>query len=145
MKKMLLWSSLSAEQKREVEEQMQRNLEEFQREEEARWQRHREEAKRAKLRFMRLYDNVALFWKTEGLYSFDPNGRIASGKLYEIYRQWCITEKLPVKPYREFCLYTKQNAPYLRLTYTMNIPGENGKHLRGFWGVRELSPEESHT
>lgn len=105
--------------------------------------RYREESRLRHLHFRRMEQNIALFWETPGLYVFDPEGRISSKELYQLYKQWCIQEKIPLRPEREFFLYTKKNASRLCLTHSTHIPCGQGKRLRGFRGVRSPGPGEA--
>lgn len=118
----------SEEKERQRQEQHQQQLRE---QEEINRQRH--------LHYMRLYHNHSLFLQTEGLYVLDPKGSISSQELYTIYQNWCIREKMPAKPPREFWLYIKQNAPEHGLTYSGNIIDSTGKRCRGFRGIRAIS------
>lgn len=111
------------------------------------WERRRqaylqEQAERERILHqeeMRFHKNHKLFLETEGLYLYDPDGCISSQELYEIYKNWCIQEELPIKPPREFWLYLKENAPAYRLTYSGNIIDSKGKRSRGFRGIRALN------
>jgi hypothetical protein len=101
--------------------------------------RERDEQMRLwQLQQMRIYENHKLFLETEGLFVFDPNGSISSRELYGIYRNWCIREKLPIKPPREFWLYVKEKAPQHQLTYSGNIIDSKGSRCRGFRGICAL-------
>lgn len=127
---------------RQVLEEGRRREEEQERQWEAECLRQEQRAQEHRKWIRLLEYNMEVFWETEGLYRFDPEGRISSQKLYSLYKAWCIQKDLPLKPPRAFFLYTKQHASQYRLVYSMNIPAENGKHVRGFYGVRELLPEE---
>ena len=96
-------------------------------------------------RYMLLEENITLFFRTEGLYVYDPNGRITSGELYNIYKQWCLAQKIPLHPPREFWLHAKNQAAQYRLVYSTYIPDQNGKRCRGFYGIRALTEEEKNT
>lgn len=119
------------EQEREWERTRQEWLEEERRRSE---ERHR--------RYMRMENNITLFFQTEGLYVYDPSGRIPSGELYNLYKQWCIAENIPLHPPREFWLHAKKHAAEYRLVYATSIPDQTGKRCRGFYGIRPLGEEE---
>ena len=123
-----------------------KRAEEQRREREREWQeRLAQEEKRLEERrrwFMRMEDNITLFFQTEGLYVHDPDGRITSGELYNLYKQWCIAENIPLHPPRAFWLHAKKHAAEYRLVYATSIPDQTGKRCRGFYGIRPLGEEE---
>lgn len=103
------------------------------------------EAKVRRQRYMRMECNIALFLETEGLYVYDPDGRITSQELYAIYRNWCLEEEIPLHPAREFWLFVKEHASQYRLVYSLHIPNGNGKRVRGFYGIRPLNHQDRNT
>lgn len=88
------------------------------------------------------HDNPRAFLETEGLYRYDPDGCISSQELYEIYRAWCIRNRLPLCTPREFWLDIKHLAPQYQLRYSGQVPDSRGKRVRGFRGIRALTGEE---
>ena len=106
------------------------------------WQKKMEQYARESLirhrRYMLLEANILLFFQTEGLYEYDPEGRITSGELYGIYKQWCLDQQIPLHPPREFWLHARKHAAQYRLVYSTYIPDRNGKRCRGFYGIRPL-------
>lgn len=104
-------------------------------------QRRREEyerkAEQHRIYNMRMHHNPLLFLQTEGLYQYDPDGYISSQELYQIYRDWCIQEKLPISTPRSFWLRIKEYAPEYAMTYC-TITGKDGKRCRGFRGIRSI-------
>ena len=104
-----------------------------------------QKAKERHHRYMLLEDNITLFFQTEGLYVYDPEGRITSGELYAIYKQWCFAQKIPLHPPREFWLHARNHAAQYQLVYSTYIPGPTGKRCRGFYGIRPLQEEEKST
>ena len=88
------------------------------------------------------HDNPRAFLETEGLYRYDPDGCISSQELYEIYRAWCIRNRLPLCTPREFWLDIKHLAPHYQLRYSGQVPDSRGKRVRGFRGIRAPTGEE---
>ena len=88
------------------------------------------------------HDNPRAFLETEGLYRYDPDGCISSQELYEIYRAWCIRNRLPLCTPREFWLDIKHLAPHYQLRYIGQVPDSREKRVRGFRGIRALTGEE---
>lgn len=83
-------------------------------------------------------NNVVEFLKSEGYIRFDPQGCASSRALYEIYRDWCEDNALtPLKP-NTFWNYLNQNKETYHLAFSTHIPGGNGRHVRGFQGLRIL-------
>ena len=119
-------SLLLQQQRREEQWKLQ---EQWHREEEARVERIR--AQRRKVE-----QSIQSFFETEGLLLLDPEGKITSRQLYDLYRNWCIREGIPVQPPRAFFLYAKKNASSLSLVYSVHIPAPDGKRVRGFYGAR---------
>ena len=80
-------------------------------------------------------NNVISFMQSQGYIRLEA-GTIATTKsLYEAYQQWCIdnTEK-PIGS-KSFTGYLKQNEQKYGITYSTNIPADNGKNARGFKGI----------
>lgn len=102
-------------------------------------------AKERHHRYMLLEENISLFFQTEGLYVKDPEGKITSAELYNIYKRWCLSQNIPLHPSREFWLHAKNHAAQYRLVYSTYIPDQNGKRCRGFYGIRPLKEEENRT
>lgn len=102
------------------------------------------ERKRESQQILRTERNIELFLETPGLYVYDPMGKIPSQELYELYKNWCFEEKLPLKPAREFWLYVKEHASQYRLVYSVHIPNGMGKRVRGFYGIRPLTQQEKN-
>ena len=140
-----LYSQMTPEEKEEVKRRRQEEEMERERQQQERIQKMEEAARQRQLIRQRLYENDALFLKTEGLYVYDPQGSISSRELYDIYQNWCIREELPIKPPREFWLHIKEAAPRYRLTYSGNILDRNGKRCRGFRGIRALNDSTDNT
>lgn len=122
------WLAQRAEEERREQERIQQD--QLRKEEE--WKRMQEQKR---IWNMRLYDNPLLFLQTEGLYQYDPDGCISSQAMYQIYREWCIREKLPISTPRTFWLRMKEYAPQYALTYC-TFTGTDGKRCRGFRGIR---------
>lgn len=80
-------------------------------------------------------NNVISFMQSQGYVRLEA-GTIATTKsLYEAYQQWCVdnTEK-PIGS-KSFTGYLKQNEQKYGITYSTNIPADNGKNARGFKGI----------
>lgn len=88
--------------------------------------------------------SIPQFLSSQGLFQYDPAGRCPSQELYNLYSLWCAGEKIPAKPSRAFSLYLKEHAERYHLVYTMNIPTQQGKHCRGFYGIRPLVKADTH-
>ena len=120
-----------------------------QQEHQARWEAYvkaeEEKARKRRRAYQLQYENIPLFFLEEGLYVWDPEGKITSVELYAIYKQWCLEQEIPLHPPREFWLYAKNNSAKYRLVYSTYIPDQNGKRCRGFYGIRSLEKEEKST
>ena len=115
-----------------------------QEEEAERWRAAREEQDRLQALYrLRYNDNPSLFLQTEGLFCRDLEGSITSQELYAIYKDWCILEELPLSSPREFWQRIKGIAPYYQLSYSGQVLDSRGKRVRGFRGIRPLTPEEA--
>ena len=67
---------------------------------------------------------------------FDPNYKVTSSELYDVYRVWC--RKNAVDPWRSKAVSTWMidNAGKFSVKQSTNIPSGDGKHLRGFIGMK---------
>lgn len=83
--------------------------------------------------------NIVEFMDAKGYFSFDPMGRATSRLLYRAYRDWCEDNSLTPLGSKTFSAYLKQNGTDYGLEYTTNIPIGNGRHARGFRGIRVCS------
>ena len=120
----------------QYEEQQRRYREEQQKREammEA--QRQQEEARRQHAWLME--HSMEIFFQNQEKICLDPEGSIPSRRLYECYRCWCREQKILEERERTFALFVKKNAVRYNLVYSMNLPGPDGKHVRGYRGIRE--------
>lgn len=93
---------------------------------------------------LRFYDNPRLFLDTPGLYCYDPDGSISSQDLYQIYRKWCLEQRIPLATPREFWLKIRKYAPEYALSYCI-LTGISGKRCRGFRGICALVENTENT
>lgn len=84
-------------------------------------------------------NNVMEFLRSRGYIRFDQEAMISSRQLYSIYRDWCEDNILPPLAPRSFSSWMIQNAAQYQLRYTYDVPGGNGRHIRGFKGIRASS------
>ena len=84
-------------------------------------------------------NNVVEFMASEGYFRFDPQSSISSRGLYEIYTDWCTDNAVSAMPAKSFWGYLRQNAGAYGISFTFNIPQGNGRHVRGFRGIRGCS------
>jgi len=103
-----------------------------------------ENLKKFNAQAFRCKNSPRLFLDTEGLYTYDPFGTITSQELYTIYQDWCLKEGLPFFSPREFWREVKYLAPHYRMRYSGQILDHRGKRVRGFRGIRPLSPKDTH-
>lgn len=80
--------------------------------------------------------NVMEFLRSKGYIRFEPDAMISSRQLYGLYQDWCADNILPPLSGRSFSSWMIQNAAQYQLRYTYDVPGGNGKHIRGFKGLR---------
>lgn len=81
-------------------------------------------------------NNVLDFLQSEGYIRFDEEGQISSRKLNLLYRDWCEDNALaPLNP-KSFTAAISALADRYHLQYSTNIPAGEGRHVRGFRGIR---------
>ena len=136
------------EEMRRMEEKQRRREEEEARRQQEEARRQQEEAQRHRLLMLQEHSRELFFQEPEDI-CFDPDGSISSARLYAIYRHWCREKGIVEQTERTFSLFVKKNAASYRLVYSMNIPTPDGKHIRGYRGIREKQegeiPHTSHT
>lgn len=86
-------------------------------------------------------NNILSFLKSEGYFRFDPEGKTTSRALYNVYRDWCADNMYNPLGQQSFLSFLRQNSREYRLAYSNNIPGGNGRCVRGFQGIR-LCPRQ---
>lgn len=83
-------------------------------------------------------NNVLDFMNSRGYFTMDPQAQASSRSLYSCYRDWCEDNMHTALPPKSFSVSLLQNASAYGLTYCNTIPGGNGRHVRGFKGIRIL-------
>lgn len=81
-------------------------------------------------------NNLPEFFQSEGYFRFDPQGKISSRRLYALYRDWCDDNMTTALSARTAFSWIQQNAGKYGLTFTYHIPGGDGRHVRGYLGIR---------
>ena len=81
-------------------------------------------------------NNILEFMASTGYITYDYNARTTSKKLYEVYKNWCDDNAVKPLPDRTFWNYLREHSLEYQLDYTTNVPIENGRHARGFRGIR---------
>lgn len=81
-------------------------------------------------------NNIVDFMGSSGYFRFDTEGSATSRRLYHTYRDWCEDNMLRPLSAGTFWSYLRQTATEYGLTYSENIAIGNGKHARGFRGIR---------
>lgn len=76
------------------------------------------------------------FLESEGYIVYDKGGCASSKALCSAYRSFCEDNSLPAISDRSFQLYLRQNADRLGLTYTVHLPTERTRSIRGYEGIR---------
>lgn len=84
-------------------------------------------------------NNVVEFMESEGYFRLDPAGQVSSRTLYNLYRDWCEDNMIAPLTAKTVTAWLMQNASRYGLTYSYHIPGGNGRHVRGFQGIRPVS------
>lgn len=69
----------------------------------------------------------------------DPDSQISARSLYHLYTDWCEDNMLVPLSARTVSSYLMQNGHRYGLTYTYNVPAGNGRHVRGFRGLKACS------
>lgn len=84
-------------------------------------------------------DHIPDFLASHGYIHFDREGQMSSRFLYKCYTEWCEDNMIPPLAPRTFSSYLIQNAERWGLRYDYNVPAGNGRHVRGFRGLRPSS------
>ena len=61
--------------------------------------------------------------------------KVTGRQLYAAYRKWCEDNLERPRAENTFKKYLNENAETLGLVYDKNLPGRNGKTVRGFRGI----------
>ena len=83
-------------------------------------------------------NNVVDFMRSRDYFLLDDTSAATSRLLYKTYERWCEDNMATPLNSKSFSSYLIQNADTYGLTYSCNIPGGNGTHVRGFQGIRVL-------
>ena len=86
-------------------------------------------------------DNVISFLRSRGYIHLDPEGKTSIRALYRCYCQWCQDNSLPALSSRSFGESLQTRGTPLGLRYTTNVPTDQGRHVRGYQGIRLASEE----
>lgn len=87
-------------------------------------------------------DNVISFLKSRGYIVLDRDSSASIRQLYRCYCQWCQDNSLPALSSRSFGESLQIRGTPLGLRYTTNVPTPQGRHVRGYRGIR-LAWEEA--
>ena len=83
-------------------------------------------------------NNIISFLNSSGYVRREKATYASSRQLYIAYRKWCDDNLEKPRAENTFKKYLNENARSLGLTYDKNLPGENGKTVRGFRGIHVL-------
>lgn len=86
---------------------------------------------RAKKNLMENENNIILFLNSNGYVRREEGTYASSRQLYFSYRKWCEDNLEKPRAENTFKKYLNE----LGLTYDKNLPGSNGKTVRGFRGI----------
>ena len=80
-------------------------------------------------------NNIISFLNSAGYVRREEGTYASSRRLYAAYRKWCEDNLERPRAENTFKKYLNENAATLGLTYDKNLPGRNGKTVRGFRGI----------
>ena len=80
-------------------------------------------------------NNIISFLNSAGYVRREEGTYASSRRLYAAYRKWCEDNLERPRAENTFKKYLNENAETLGLTYDKNLPGRNGKTVRGFRGI----------
>ena len=83
-------------------------------------------------------NNILEFMASTGYITYDYHTRTSSRRLYQVYQCWCDDNAVRPMPERSFVGYLREHALDYDLDYTTNVSIGNGRHARGFRGIRVL-------
>ena len=84
-------------------------------------------------------NNLEEFMSSDGYFRFDPEGKISSRNLYQVYQDWCEDNLLHPLSQRTFWSFLNQNARRFGLRQSTHINAGNGRYVRGFHGIRKAT------
>ena len=80
-------------------------------------------------------NNIISFLNSSGYVRREEGTYASSRQLYFAYRKWCEDNLEKPRAENTFKKYLNENAETLGLIYDKNLPGSNGKTVRGFRGI----------
>lgn len=80
-------------------------------------------------------NNIISFLNSSGYVRCEKETYASSRQLYIACRKWCEENLEKRRAVNTFKKYLNENARSLGLTYDKNLPGNNGKTVRGFRGI----------
>ena len=80
-------------------------------------------------------DNMIDFFESEGYLHYQEDVSIPTKELYEIYCEWCNDNAEKQRSEKSFSNKVKEISGRYGLTYNKNVPGYNGRKVRGYDGV----------
>ena len=83
-------------------------------------------------------NNLVEFMKSEGYFLFQADSEVSSRDFYAVYLQWCVDNALSPLAQKTVINYLKQNSRQYNLEYTNKISIDDGRFVRGFWGIQLL-------
>lgn len=81
-------------------------------------------------------NNILAFMRSEGYFRYTPDFNATSKAFYDCYLEWCGDNNLIPLSAKTFSSFLIEEGSTFHISYTCNIPIGNGKHARGFMGVR---------
>ena len=85
--------------------------------------------------FRRCDDNMIDFFESEGYLHYQEDVSIPTKELYEIYCEWCKDTAEKQRSEKSISNKVKEIGGRYGLTYNKNVPGRNGRKVRGYDGV----------
>ena len=80
-------------------------------------------------------DNMIDFFESEGYLHYQEDVSIPTKELYEIYCEWCNDNAEKQRSEKSFSNKVKEIGGRYGLAYNKNVPGYNGRKVRGYDGV----------
>lgn len=80
--------------------------------------------------------NIALFLEDNSIIEFGNEFKISSDELYTAYSLWTLKKQIEADNSQNFTRWLKTNSMKYHIKYDCNVPTNDGKHSRGFRGLR---------
>lgn len=96
------------------------------------------ESQRMKANLLEAYrdgNNAVEFMKSTGYIEKDPEGRITSKNLYDVYKIWCCENGITPMGRQSFMTYLIENQEMYEIQYSRGLR-ESGRQVRGFIGLK---------